>query len=82
MQEMYNALAQPWEDNETPCWTSFQQVVYNTARAYLDKHDKSVADKKHQIQEKCIEQDRPLYIVFVNFSRAFDTVRGLDCGSC
>ena len=30
-----------------------------------------------QLQEKCIEQDRPLYIVdkvFVNFSKAFDTV--------
>ena len=27
-----------------------------------------------QLQEKCIEQDRPLYMVFVDFSRAFDTV--------
>ena len=27
-----------------------------------------------QIQEKCIEQDRPLYMVFVDFSMAFDTV--------
>ena len=27
-----------------------------------------------QLQEKCIEQDRPLYIVFVDFSKAFDTV--------
>jgi len=26
------------------------------------------------IQEKCIEQDRPLYMVFVDFSKAFDTV--------
>ena len=25
-------------------------------------------------QEKCIEQDRPLYMVFVDFSKAFDTV--------
>ena len=25
-------------------------------------------------QEKCIEQDRPLYIVFVDFTNAFDTV--------
>ena len=23
---------------------------------------------------KCIEQDRPMYIVFVNFTKAFDTV--------
>ena len=27
-----------------------------------------------QLQERCIEQDRPLYMVFVDFSKAFDTV--------
>ena len=27
-----------------------------------------------QLQEKGIEQDRPLYMVFVDFSKAFDTV--------
>jgi len=27
-----------------------------------------------QLQEKCIEQDRQLYIVFVDFNKAFDTV--------
>ena len=27
-----------------------------------------------QLQEKCIEQDRPLYTVFVDFSKAFATV--------
>ena len=27
-----------------------------------------------QLQEKCIEQDGPLYMVFVDFSKAFDTV--------
>ncbi|KAK2189424.1 hypothetical protein NP493_107g07020 [Ridgeia piscesae] len=27
-----------------------------------------------QLQEKCIEQDRPLYMVFDDFSKAFDTV--------
>ena len=28
-----------------------------------------------QLQEKWIDQDRPLYIVFVDFTKAFDTVR-------
>ena len=41
--EMDNALTQSSEDNETPCWTSFQQVVYDTAKSSLGKHD-----KKHQ----------------------------------
>ena len=27
-----------------------------------------------QLQGKCIEQDRPLYMVFVDFSKAFDTI--------
>ena len=27
-----------------------------------------------QIQEKCIEQNRPLYMVYVDFTKAFDTV--------
>ena len=27
-----------------------------------------------QLQEKCIAQDRPLYMVFVDFAKAFDTV--------
>ena len=27
-----------------------------------------------QLHEKCIEQDRPLYMVYVDFSKAFDTV--------
>ncbi|KAK2163547.1 hypothetical protein NP493_1455g00025 [Ridgeia piscesae] len=29
-----------------------------------------------QLQENCNEQDRPLYVVFVDFSKAFDTVEG------
>ena len=40
VQEMDNALAQSSEDNDTPCWTSFQQVVYDTAKASLGKHEK------------------------------------------
>ena len=43
VQEIDNALAQSSEDNETHCWTSFQQVVYDTAKASLGKHE-----KKHQ----------------------------------
>ncbi|XP_068714168.1 uncharacterized protein [Montipora foliosa] len=27
-----------------------------------------------QVQEKCIEQNMPLYVVFIDFSKAFDTV--------
>ena len=27
-----------------------------------------------QLKERCIEQDRPLYMVFVDFSKAFDTI--------
>jgi len=34
-----------------------------------------------QQQEKCIEQDRPLYMVFFDFSKAFDTVGGPGYGS-
>ena len=31
------------ENNKNPCWTSFQQIVYDTAKATLGKHE-----KKHQ----------------------------------
>ena len=27
-----------------------------------------------QLQQKCFEQDRPLYMVFVDFRKAFETV--------
>ena len=40
--------------------------------------NRSTVDKiccLRQIKEKCIEQDRPLYMVFIEFSKAFDTVR-------
>ena len=43
VQKMDNALAQPWEDNKTTCCTSFQQVVYDSAKSSRGKHD-----KKHQ----------------------------------
>ena len=34
-----------------------------------------------QVQEKCVEQNMPLYVVFIDFSKAFDTVsrQGLWC---
>ena len=44
MPEMDNALAQSSEDNKTPCWTSFQQIVYDTAKASLSKHEKKRQD--------------------------------------
>ena len=43
VQEMDNTLAQSSEDNETPCWTSFLQVVFDTTKASIGKHE-----KKHQ----------------------------------
>ena len=43
VQEMDNALAKSSEDNDITCWNSFQQVVYDTAKASLGKHE-----KKHQ----------------------------------
>ena len=44
VQEMDIALAQSSEDNKTPCWTSFQLVVYDTAKATLGKRDKKHKD--------------------------------------
>ena len=44
MQDMDNALAQSSEDIKTPCWTSFQQVVYDTTKASLCKHEKKHKD--------------------------------------
>ena len=43
VQEMDNALAQSSEDNDSHCWTSFQQIVYDTAKTSFGKHE-----KKHQ----------------------------------
>ena len=43
VQEMDNALGKSSEDNDITCWNSFQQVVYDTAKASLGKHE-----KKHQ----------------------------------
>ena len=43
VQEMDNALAQSSKYNKNPCWTSFQHIVYDTAKASLGKHE-----KKHQ----------------------------------
>ena len=44
VQEMDNALAQSSEDTKTPCWTTFQHVVYDTAKASLGKHEKKLQD--------------------------------------
>ena len=44
VQEIDNALAQSSEDNKNPCWTSFQQVVHDTAKASLGKYDKNHQD--------------------------------------
>ena len=44
VQEMDNAFDQSSKYNKTSCWTSFQQVVYDTAKASLGKHDKKYQD--------------------------------------
>ena len=49
VQDMDNVLAQSSEDNETPFWTSFQQVVYDTAKASLGKDEKKYQDWFDQI---------------------------------
>ena len=43
MQEIDNALAQSSKYIKTTCWTSFQQVVYDTTKVFIGKHE-----KKHQ----------------------------------
>ena len=51
------------------------EVVPETACGF--KGNRSTVDMifcLRQLQEKCIEQDRPLHMVFVDFSQAFDTV--------
>ena len=51
------------------------EVVPETQRRF--RGNRSTVDMifcLRQLQEKCIEQDRPLYMVFVDFSKAFDTV--------
>ena len=44
VQDMDKALDQSWEDHKTPCWTIFQQVVYDTAKASFGKHHKTHKD--------------------------------------
>ena len=41
-------------------------------RSFKPRHSRH--DLLRQPQEKCIEQDRPLYIVCVDFTKAFDTI--------
>ena len=51
------------------------EVVPETQRGF--RGNRSTVDMTfclRQLQEKCIEQDQPLYMVFVDFSKAFDTV--------
>ena len=47
VQEMDNALAQSPKYNKNPCWTSFQQVVYDTAKSsqdWFDPNDQMLRD--------------------------------------
>ena len=53
----------------TPEVVSETQCVFRSTRSIID-----MIFCLRQLQENCIEQDRPLYIVFVDFTKAFDTV--------
>ena len=50
------------EDNETPCWTSFQQVVYDTAKASLREHEKKHKDwfdpNEHILRDLMAKRDQ------------------------
>ena len=51
------------------------EVVLETQCGF--RGNRSTADMifcLRQLQEKCIEQDRPVYMVFVDFNKGFDTV--------
>ena len=57
------------------CTHITQKVVPETQCGFRGK--RSTVDMifcLRQLQEKCIEQDRPLYMVFVDFIKAFDSV--------
>ena len=42
-------------DDKIPCWTSFQQVVYDTAKASLGKHDKKHQDRFDPDDQKLLD---------------------------
>ena len=44
MQDMENTPCQSVEDNKTPCWNCFKQVVNDIAKASLRKHYKKHKD--------------------------------------
>jgi hypothetical protein len=52
------------------------KVVPETQYGFRIRGNRSTVDIfcLQHLQEKCIELDRPLYMVFVDFSKAFDTV--------
>ena len=61
--------------------TSFARILLNRLSSHKTqcgfRSNRSTVDMSfclRQLQEKCIEQDRSLYIVFVDFTKAFDTV--------
>ena len=54
VQEMDNALVQSSKHRKTPCWTSFQQVVCDTAKTYLGKHEKKYQDDWCDSEKNCL----------------------------
>lgn len=53
----------------TPTIVSESQCGFRSGRSTMD-----MVFSLRQVQEKCTEQNMPLYIVFIDFSKAFDTV--------
>ena len=53
----------------TPQTVSESQCGFRANRSTID-----MIFSLRQLQEKCFEQDQPLYIVFIDFTKAFDTV--------
>ena len=53
------------------------QCGFRTGRSIID-----MIFSLTQLQEKCIEQHKDLYLIFIDLTKAFDTVNGKVSGLC